>query len=217
MSDNEEVDIMFLKKRNDKAGPLVAEAMNKRGFEAYYVSTAEEAKAKALELIPEGSVVSWGGSATVDQIGLKEEVLNKFSVINRDAAKSPEERMELMRQALTSDVFLMSANAITEDGELVNIDGNGNRVAALCFGPKEVIVVAGMNKVVKSLEDAWDRARNYAAPVNAQRFDLPNPCGKNGQCANCKSPSCICTHLVVTRMGKNGRIKVILVGEELGF
>ncbi|MBQ1959204.1 MAG: lactate utilization protein, partial [Firmicutes bacterium] len=200
---------MFLKKRNDKAGPLVAEALNKRGFDAYYVSTAEEAKAKALELIPEGSVVSWGGSITVDQIGLKEEVLNKFSVINRDAAKSPEERMELMRQALTCDTFLMSANAITEDGQLVNIDGNGNRVAALCFGPKEVIVVAGMNKVVGSLEDAWDRARNYAAPVNAQRFELPTPCGKTGLCADCKNSSTICTHFVVTRMGKNGRIKVI--------
>ena len=208
---------MFLKKRNDKAGPLVAEALNKRGFDAYYVSTAEEAKAKALELIPKGAVVSWGGSVTVDQIGLKEEVLNKFSVINRDAAKSPEERMELMRQALTCDTFLMSANAITEDGQLVNIDGNGNRVAALCFGPKEVIVVAGMNKVVGSLEDAWDRARNYAAPVNAQRFELPTPCGKTGLCADCKNSSTICTHFVVTRMGKNGRIKVILVGEELGF
>lgn len=208
---------MFLKKRNDKAGPLVAEALNKRGFDAYYVSTAEEAKAKALELIPEGAVVSWGGSVTVDQIGLKEEVLNKYSVINRDAAKSPEERMELMRQALTCDTFLMSANAITEDGQLVNIDGNGNRVAALCFGPKEVIVVAGMNKVVGSLEDAWDRARNYAAPVNAQRFELPTPCGKTGLCADCKNSSTICTHFVVTRMGKNGRIKVILVGEELGF
>ena len=208
---------MFLKKRNDKAGPLVAEALNKRGFDAYYVSTAEEAKVKALELIPEGAVVSWGGSITVDQIGLKEEVLNKFSVINRDAAKSPEERMELMRQALTCDTFLMSANAITEDGQLVNIDGNGNRVAALCFGPKEVIVVAGMNKVVGSLEDAWDRARNYAAPVNAQRFELPTPCGKTGLCADCKNSSTICTHFVVTRMGKNGRIKVILVGEELGF
>ena len=208
---------MFLKKRNDKAGPLVAEALNKRGFDAYYVSTAEEAKAKALELIPEGAVVSWGGSITVDQIGLKEEVLNKFSVINRDAAKSPEERMELMRQALTCDTFLMSANAITEDGQLVNIDGNGNRVAALCFGPKEVIVVAGMNKVVGSLEDAWDRARNYAAPVNAQRFELPTPCGKTGLCADCKNSSTICTHFVVIRMGKNGRIKVILVGEELGF
>ena len=208
---------MFLKKKFDKAGPLVAEAMNKRGFEAYYVSTAEEAKAKALELIPEGSVVSWGGSVTVDAIGLKEAVIEKFSVINRDAAATPEERMALMRQALTSDVFLMSSNAITEDGQLVNIDGNGNRVAALCFGPKEVIVVAGMNKVVCSLDDAWERARNYAAPVNAQRFDLSTPCGKTGMCADCKNPSSICAHFVITRMGKNGRIKVILVGEELGF
>ena len=209
---------MFLKKRFDKAGPLVAEAMKKRGFDAYYVSTAEEAKAKALELIPEGAVVSWGGSVTVDQLGLKAELGSKnCSVIDRDTAKSPEERMELMRQALTCDTFLMSSNAVTEDGQLVNIDGNGNRVAALCFGPKEVIDIAGMNKVVGSLEDAWDRARNYAAPVNAQRFDLDTPCGKTGMCADCKNSKTICTHFVVTRMGKNGRIKVILVGEELGF
>lgn len=208
---------MFLKKKFDLAGPLVAEEMKKRGFDAYYVSTAEEAKAKALELIPEGSVVSWGGSVTIDQIGLKEAVLEKFPVINRDAAQSPEERVELMRQALTCDVFLMSANAITEDGQLMNIDGNGNRVAALCFGPKEVIVVAGMNKVVCSLDDAWERARNYAAPVNAQRFSLETPCSKTGMCADCKSKQNICSHFVVTRTGKNNRIKVILVGEELGF
>ena len=208
---------MFLKKKFDLAGPLVAEEMKKRGFDAYYVSTAEEAKAKALELIPEGSVVSWGGSVTIEEIGLKEAVIEKYPVINRDAAASFEERGELMRQALTCDTFLMSSNAITEDGQLVNIDGNGNRVAALCFGPKEVIVVAGMNKVVCSLDDAWERARNYAAPVNVQRFPLNNPCTKTGMCADCKSPTSICTHFVVTRMGKNGRIKVILVGEELGF
>ena len=208
----------MINKRYDKAGPAVAEAMKKRGFEAYYVSTAEEAREKALELIPENSVVSWGGSMTIDEIGLKQAVIDRgCTVINRDEAESPEERMELMRKALTCDVFLMSANAISEDGQLVNIDGNGNRVAALCFGPKEVIVAAGMNKVAGNLEEAYARARKFAAPVNAQRFNLATPCGKTGLCADCLSPECICSQMVVTRRASGGRIKVILVGADLGF
>lgn len=208
----------MINKRYDKAGPAVAEAMKKRGFEAYYVSTAEEAREKALELIPENSVVSWGGSMTIDEIGLKQAVIDRgCKVINRDEAESPEERMELMRKALTCDVFLMSANAISEDGQLVNIDGNGNRVAALCFGPKAVIVVAGMNKVAGNLEEAYARARKFAAPVNAQRFNLATPCGKTGLCADCLSPECICSQMVVTRRASGGRIKVILVGADLGF
>ena len=208
----------MIKKRYDKAGPVVVEAMKKRGFEAYYVSTAEEAREKALELITEGSTVSWGGSATIDQIGLKHAVIEGgYKVINRDAAETPEERTELMRKALICDVFLMSANAVSEDGQLVNIDGNGNRVAALCYGPKEVIVVAGMNKVAGNLEEAYARARKFAAPVNAQRFNLATPCGKTGLCADCLSPECICSQIVVTRRSSGGRIKVILVGEELGF
>ena len=208
----------MIKKRYDKAGPVVVEAMKKRGFEAYYVSTAEEAREKALELIPENSVVSWGGSITIDEIGLKQAVIDRgCKVINRDEAESPEERMELMRKALTCDVFLMSVNAVSEGGQLVNIDGNGNRVAALCYGPKEVIVVAGMNKVAGNLEEAYARARKFAAPVNAQRFNLATPCGKTGLCADCLSPECICSQIVVTRRSSGGRIKVILVGEELGF
>lgn len=208
----------MIKKRYDKAGPAVAEAMKKRGFDAYYVSTAEEARAKALELIPEGSTVSWGGSVTIDQIGLKQAVIEGgYEVINRDEAKTPEERTEFMRKGLTCDVFLMSANAVSEDGQMVNIDGNGNRVAALCFGPKEVIVIAGMNKVAGSLEEAYVRARRFAAPVNAQRFDFETPCSKTGMCADCLSLQCICSQMVVTRRTSSGRIKVILVGDDLGF
>lgn len=208
----------MIKKRYDKAGPAVAEAMKKRGFDAYYVSTAEEARAKALELIPENLTVSWGGSVTIDEIGLKKAVIDGgYNVINRDEAGTPEERTELMRKALTCDVFLMSANAVSEDGQLVNIDGNGNRVAALCFGPKEVIVVAGMNKVAGNIEEAYARARKFAAPVNAQRFNLGTPCNRTGMCSDCLSPDSICSQLVVTRRTSGGRIKVILVGEDLGF
>ena len=209
----------MIKKRYDKAGPAVAEAMKKRGFDAYYVSTAEEARAKALELIPEGSTVSWGGSVTIDQIGLKQAVIEGgYEVINRDEAKTPEERTEFMRKGLTCDVFLMSANAVSEDGQMVNIDGNGNRVAAIVYGPDSVIVVAGMNKVCDTLEGAVQRARTLAAPANSQRFEIATPCKQTGSCHDCLSPDCICNQLLITRHCRPaGRIKFILVGEELGL
>ena len=208
----------MIKKRYDKAGPAVAEAMKKRGFDAYYVSTAEEARAKALELIPEGSTVSWGGSVTIDQIGLKQAVIEGgYEVINRDEAKTPEERTEFMRKGLTCDVFLMSANAVSEDGQMVNIDGNGNRVAALCFGPKEVIVIAGMNKVVANVDDGIRRVRTQAVPPNCVRLSCDTPCAKTGKCAEC-IPNSICANIVITRKSMvPNRIKVILIGETLGY
>ena len=144
-----------MKTQYDKSGPTLVKAMKKRQFDAYYCSTAEEAVEKVLELIPEGDVVSWGGVATVDQLGIKDRLRQRNQpLIDRDTAKTPDERMDMLRQALTCDTFLMSSNAISEDGQLVNIDGMGNRVAALCFGPKQVIVVAGMNKVAGDLDSA---------------------------------------------------------------
>ena len=206
------------KKMYDKSGPRVAAALHKRNMEGYYCSTADEAVEKVLELIPTGDVVSWGGVATVDELGIKERLRHRGQpVIDRDTARTPEERMAMLHQALTCDTFLMSSNAISEDGQLVNIDGMGNRVAALCFGPKQVIVVAGMNKVAADLDGAI-RARHIAAPANAQRFNGKTPCSANGQCADCTSPDCICAQMVVTRFCKvPGRIKVVLVGEELGL
>ena len=207
------------KKMYDKSGPRVAAALHKRNMEGYYCSTADEAVEKVLELIPAGDVVSWGGVATVDELGIKERLRHRGQpVIDRDTARIPEERMAMLHQALTCDTFLMSSNAISEDGQLVNIDGMGNRVAALCFGPKQVIVVAGMNKVAADLDGAIARARHIAAPANAQRFNGKTPCSANGQCAACTSPDCICAQMVVTRFCKvPGRIKVVLVGEELGL
>ena len=207
------------KKMYDKSGPRVAAALHKRNMEGYYCSTADEAVEKVLELIPAGDVVSWGGVATVDELGIKDRLRQRNQpVIDRDTAKTPDERMDMLRQALTCDTFLMSSNAISEDGQLVNIDGMGNRVAALCFGPKQVIVVAGMNKVAADLDGAIARARHIAAPANAQRFNGKTPCSANGQCADCTSPDCICAQMVVTRFCKvPGRIKVVLVGEELGL
>ena len=208
-----------MKTQYDKSGPTLVKTMKKRQFDAYYCSTAEEAVEKVLELIPAGDVVSWGGVATVDQLGIKDRLRQRNQpLIDRDTAKTPDERMDMLRQALTCDTFLMSSNAISEDGQLVNIDGMGNRVAALCFGPKQVIVVAGMNKVAGDLDSAMSRARHIAAPVNVQRFDVKTPCAVTGQCGNCTSPDCICAQIVTTRFSKiPGRIKVVLVGEVLGL
>lgn len=208
-----------MKKQYDKSGPTLVKAMKKRQFDAYYCSTAEEAVEKVLELIPAGDVVSWGGVATVDELGIKDRLRQRGqSLIDRDTAKTPDERMDMLRQALTCDTFLMSSNAISEDGQLVNIDGTGNRMAALCFGPRQVIVVAGMNKVAGDLDSAMARARHIAAPANAQRFEGTTPCRVTGQCGNCTSPGCICAQVVITRFcNPAGRIKVVLVGETLGL
>lgn len=209
----------WTKKMYDKAGPRVAEAIRSRRMEAYYCSTAREAAEKVLALIPAEESVSWGGAMTVDQLGIKEMLARRGqTLLDRDTAKTPEERDEIMRQALFCGTFLMSANAIAETGELVNIDGNANRVAALCFGPRQVVVVAGMNKVAPTLEAAVSRARHIAAPANAQRFDGKTPCAVSGQCADCKSQDCICNQVLITRGCRPaGRIKVVLVGEELGL
>lgn len=204
----------------DKAGPRVAEALRRNHFDAYYFSTREEAVAKIMALIPAEDTVSWGGTATVDELGIKDLLRQRGQkLLDRDTAKDADERMAIMRAGLTADTFLMSSNAITEGGELYNIDGNGNRVAALCFGPKSVIVVAGMNKVVADMDAAVSRVRHFAAPANVQRFaGNPTPCFVNGQCADCHSEACICAYLVATRVSRPaGKIKVVLIGEDLGI
>ncbi len=205
--------------RYDILGAKVAENLQKRHFQAYYCQTKEEALKKAIELIPEGDVVSWGGSTSIGEIGLLDYIKENYKVIDRDSAKSPEERVDLMRQSLLCDTYLMSTNAMSEDGQLVNVDGNGNRVAALCFGPKSVVMIVGLNKVCKTVEDAVSRARNIAAPINAQRFKgIKTPCGIKGSCGNCKSEESICSQVVITRLSKPAsKIKIVLVGEDLGF
>jgi L-lactate utilization protein LutB len=184
------------------------------------VDTAAEAVEKALSLIPKSHTVSWGGSATIDDSGLKTRLVDLgYNVLDRDKAASPEERTERMRQALLCDTFLGSSNAVSEDGQLVNIDGFGNRVAAMTFGPKQVILIVGLNKVAKTLDDALVRARTIASPLNAQRFpNLKTPCNETGACGNCLSADSICSFIVTTRLCKPAkRIKVILVGQDLGF
>ena len=203
----------------DKLGPRVVKALEARHFEAWYFSTVEEAKEKVLSLIEKGKSIGWGGSYTLAETGILEAIKQgEYKIIDRDTAKDKAERKMLQKQALIADYFIMSANAISEDGVIVNLDGNGNRAAAMVYGPDNVIVVAGMNKVCKTVDDAVIRTRTIAAPVNAQRFDIKTPCKQTGSCANCKSPDSICSSMVISRLSfPAGKIKVILIGKDLGF
>lgn len=193
--------------------------LEKRNFEAYYCDNKEQALDKAISLIDKNGTISWGGSKTLKDLNLIEVLKeNDYKLIDRDSASTPEERNELMKQGLTANTFLTSSNAITEDGILVNIDGNGNRVAAMCYGPDSVIVIAGMNKLCETVEAAVDRVHNVAAVKNAERFGLTKTGCSKGKCVNCLSDECMCSYIVKTRRSKvKGRIKIILVGEELGF
>lgn len=190
-----------------------------RHFEAHYCPTKEDAVAQILSMIPEGSSVSWGGSVSIRDTGLTKAVhAGNYTVIDRDLGKNPEEVADLHRQGLLADYFLCSTNAISENGIMVNVDGTGNRLAAISFGPKNVIVLCGLNKVAKDLDGAVQRARGYAAPVNSMRFLGKTPCATTGVCHNCTSEECICNQILITRNCRPaGRIKVVLVGEELGF
>lgn len=206
----------FQKSCYRKRGEILVKNLIKRHFDAYYCDTAAEALEKALALIPAGASVGWGGAMSAQQIGLIDAVnAGNYRTIDRDQY---EDRDQAMRECLLADVFISGANALSLDGEMVNIDGNGNRVAAIVYGPKSVIVIAGMNKVMDSLEDAITRARTVAAPMNQQRFLLDNPCTATGTCADCLSKTCICNQILITRHCRPvGRIKFILVGEDLGM
>lgn len=205
--------------RNEVLAERVVKALESRNMEAYFVKTKEEALAKALELIPEGSSVSWGGTMSAKEIGLTEALQNgNYTVYDRDVKETREEKEEVAHQALNCDFYLGSTNALAEDGVMVNVDGNANRVAAYAYGPKNVLLIVGMNKVVKTEADAMSRARNEAAPINAQRFGIDTPCVKNGSCFDCKKPECICCQILITRYSKvPKRTKVILVNESLGY
>lgn len=208
------------KTRYNVLGPKMVEVMNKKDYEAYYCSTCEEALEKALELIPSDAVTGYGGCLSMNAIGLKEAIRTHCKkVLDRDLAPNMDVKREIERETFKADWFITGCNAISEDGQMVNIDGYGNRVAALAFGPKNVLVICGLNKVCKTLEDAVHRAKNIAAPANAARFpqyDLP--CTKTGMCANCNSHDCICSTVTITRRcWPANRIKVIFIGEDLGL
>ena len=204
------------KKRNVLLAKKVIEGLRSRNMEADFAETKEEALEKALALIPEGSSISMGGSMSVHAIGLSEALKNgNYDFIDRDAY---EDKRKAMLLAYDADFFLSSCNAMTEDGVMVNIDGNANRVSAIAQGPKHVFFIVGMNKVCKDVDHAMKRARNVASPINAQRFGLKTPCTQTGSCMNCKSADTICCQFLITRYSRHaGRIHVILVNEDLGY
>lgn len=204
---------------NENLANTIIKNMEKRRMEGYYCHTKEEAVKKVLELIPEGSSIGWGGSMTLSETGIMDAMNHgNYMMIDRMAGKTPEEVKKINAEIFGSDYFLMSSNAITIDGELINIDGRANRVSYLCFGPENVIIVAGMNKVVHNVEAGIARTHNVAAPPNTVRLNRNTPCAKTGKCGNCFSPDCICGQVVITRLSMvPNRIKVVLVGEELGF
>lgn len=203
----------------EKRGQILVKNLQSRHFDAYYCANKEEALKKALELIPEGSVVGWGGAMSAQQIGLMDALnAGNYNTIDRDKCTTMEEREQAAKDCFSADVFLTGANGLSLDGQMVNIDGAGNRVGAIIYGPKTVLVIAGMNKVVDTLDAAMTRARTVAAPMNQQRFLRENPCTVTGTCADCRSETCICNQIVITRHCRPaGRIKFILVGEELGL
>ena len=203
-------------KRNELLAQKVIRGLQSRNMTGWYAASKEEALKKALELIPEGSSVTMGGAMSAHEIGLVEAMRKgNYNFIDRNAM---EDKRAAMLAAYDADVFLSSANAITEDGVMVNIDGNANRVSAIAQGPRKVLFIVGMNKVCDDVDGAVKRARAVAAPANAQRFGLSTPCSKTGSCMNCKSPDTICCQILITRFSRHpGRIHVILVNDSLGF
>lgn len=206
----------MITKRNDLLSQKVIKGLASRNMKGYYAHNKAEALQIALELIPAGRSVTMGGCVSAREIGLVDALkVGDYDFIDRDLADN---KREAALAAYDVDVFLASCNAMTEDGVLVNIDGNANRVSAIAFGPRKVLFIVGMNKVCKDVDGAMKRARNVAAPVNAQRFGLDTPCCKTGSCMDCKSPDNICCQFLITRYSRHDdRIYVILVDDELGF
>ncbi len=206
----------YVIQRNELLARKVIKGLESRNMSGYYVKDREEALKLALSLIPEGSTVTMGGGVSVHEIGLPTALKEgNYTFIDRDEY---EDKRAAALLAYDADVFLASCNALTEDGILVNIDGNSNRVSAIAFGPKKLVFIVGMNKVCSDVDHAMKRARNVAAPTNAQRFGITTPCAKNGACLDCKSPDTICCQFLITRYSRHtGRIHVILVNDTLGF
>ena len=204
-----------MQNRNKVLAQTVIKGLESRNMSGYYAADKEAAVKQALELIPEGSSIAMGGCASAHEIGLIKVLEDgNYNYINRDKL-SPREGI---LAAYDADVFLSSANAITSDGVMVNIDGNSNRVSCIAQGPKKVVFIVGMNKVCSDLDAAMKRARNVAAPANAQRFEVKTPCKTTGKCFDCKSPDTICCQFLITRYSRHkDRIHVILVNDTLGF
>lgn len=193
--------------------------LEQRAFTAEYTPTAADALEAAKACIKPGMTFSTGGSMTLDELGLQ-DALTKTGAefIDYRSPKTQEEKDAAFARVYTCDCYYMSSNAITKDGILVNIDGNGNRLSAMLYGPKKVVIIVSMNKVCRDVESAYQRIKMTVAPRNAVRLSKKTPCTSTGVCADCLSPDCICNHIVVTRRsGIPQRIHIILCGEELGY
>lgn len=209
-----------IEKRNQLLAEKMIKNLRRRNMEAFYCPTAQDAVAQVQALIADGSSVTWGGSMTIRDMGLPQALRERgtLEVLDRDLVEDAQEKQQMYLKAFSADVYLSSANAISEDGVIVNIDGNGNRVAAITWGPRMVIFVIGLNKVAATVQDAISRARSTASPINAQRFDISTPCHNDGVCHNCNSPESICSYIHLLRNSRNGnRHKIVLVGENLGY
>lgn len=206
---------IHLEKRNEKLAETVMKGLQSRNMTGYYAKNKEEALSTALSLIPKGSSISMGGCMTAGEIGLV-AALQEGEYYFIDRTKM--EPREALLAAYDADIFLSSANAMTDDGILVNIDGNANRVSCIAQGPKKVLFIVSLNKICSDIDSAMKRARNVAAPANTQRFEIKTPCKISGKCSDCKSPDTICCQFLITRYSRHtDRIHVILVNEDLGF
>ena len=205
--------------RNERLAQTIIKNLQRRHIEGFYCPTGKEAVKKVSELIEDGSSVTWGGTMTVRDLGIPDALRSRgtLDVLDRDLVETLEEKQDMYLKAFSADVYLSSANAISEDGVIVNIDGNGNRVAAITWGPKKVIFVIGLNKVAQTVEAALARARSTASPINAARFDIKTPCQIDGVCHNCNSADSICNYIHFLRNSPRGRHTVVLVGEALGY
>ncbi len=205
---------------NDMLGAKVVDALTKNNFSATYVPAHQEALNQIIDLIPADATVGIGGSWTIQELGLASTLAARGNVVfnHNKPGLTPEQSMEIRRKQLTADVFLTGSNAVTLDGKLVNVDGAGNRVAAMIFGPKKVIVIAGINKIVRDVEEAERRIELFAAPINCKRLSRPNPCVKTGICADCQSPTRICNVTTIHRKKPLAiDMHIFIIGETLGF
>lgn len=206
-------------RRNEMLAGKIIKQLARRNMKGYYCPTAQDAIRQVTELIPDGSQVSWGGSMTIRDMGLVKALHEKgtYDLLDRDLAQDRTEAAAIYMKAFQADYYLSSANALSEDGVIVNIDGTGNRVAAITFGPRHVIFVIGINKVCQDADAALKRARSTASPINTARFDIQTPCRLDGVCHNCCSDDCICNYIHFLRHSPKGRHQVVIVGEDWGY
>lgn len=210
----------IMQKNYEHQAETIIKALEKRNMKGYYCADCAAAVELAKTLTPAGSTVSFGGSMTLSETGIMDMLKSRtdITLLDRSQAKDAAETKQIYHDALSSDVYFMSSNAITKDGELINIDGNGNRVAALIYGPEHVVLVVGMNKIVSTVDDGIRRVHDIAASANGVRLGKSTPCAVTGFCHDCLSPECMCSHTVITRRNYTAnRIHVILVGDTLGY